>query len=119
MGVFPRRECFLRYTSLIQKLAFAFFAVLILLAPGCGAGSADQQAHDDIAKARVAAAKGEEGSGEAIQLLQGAAGQADLTDFVAAQTKAALGEAQYAAAIDTLRRVDENEVQIARLTLDI
>src|SRR5207247_4777043 len=61
----------------------------------------------------------EDGASEAIRILQGAAGQNDASDVVTAQTKAALGEAQYSAAIDALRHVDANEVQGARMTLDI
>src|SRR5437762_13564660 len=95
-----RRACLeisLRHTpsTLFSFLALATF--LPMAVGGCGAG-ADEQARDDAAKARVAVAKGEDGAVEAIRILQSAAGNADLTDTVSAQTKAALGEAQYSAA---------------------
>src|SRR5204863_1824404 len=89
-----RNECALRAcleTSLRHTPSTLFsFLVLATILPlavgGCGAG-ADEQARDDAAKARVAVAKGEDGAVEAIRILQSAAGNADLTDTVSAQTK--------------------------------
>jgi hypothetical protein len=89
------------------------------LTGGCGAASADAQAQDDVAKARVAAARGDEGVAQAVQILQDAAKQTDTSDTVSAQTKAALGEAQYNAAMGALQTVDANAVKAARLTLEI
>jgi len=104
----------------LKQLAIIGLAgALGLAASGCGTASADQESQDDMGRARVEAAKGEEGTAHAVQILQGAAGLTDSTDAVSAQAKAALGEAQFNAAADVMRRVDANDVQAARLTLDL